>query len=255
MKHTLRLAALLAVAAFIALQLTAPLVAATPGTGTLTSLTRSQSWTGGPFTSADNLAPDATWKVYFAQTLNAFAKTPTISENAASGVFHTGPICVNGTACTAGTRNLAEYASTTVYLDGKAMIVYPDDQQTSNPMTYFMKQTSGPGVLSSRAVAAPIISTGREESNRPPERYSLEQNYPNPFNPVTQIRYSLPVEGFVRLTVHNVLGQVVGELIEGEQPPGRYTAPFDASRLPSGVYYYSLSAGKFADVKRMVLLK
>ncbi|HEY6192699.1 MAG TPA: T9SS type A sorting domain-containing protein [Bacteroidota bacterium] len=206
--------------------------------------------------STDNLAPDAQWKVYFAQTLNAFAKTPTISENAASGVFHSGPICVNGTACTAGTRNLAEYASTTVYLDGKAMIVYPDDQQTANPMTYFLKQTGGPGVLSSpHAVAAPALAAHREESNQPPQRYSLDQNYPNPFNPVTNIRYSLPERGFVQLTVHNLLGQEVARLVNAEQQEGVYSVPFDASLLSTGVYFYEVRSGAFVDTKRMLLLK
>jgi subtilisin family serine protease len=202
-----------------------------------------------------NLTGDAKWKVYFAQCLNALSKTPTISENAATGVFHTGPICVRGTACAAGTRDLAEYGSTTVYLDGKAMIVYPDDQQTANPLTYFVKQTGGTGVLSGAAATAPRLEAVREASKGAPDRYALEQNYPNPFNPVTQIRYSLPEDGHVRLTVHNILGQTVADLIGGDQPAGNYSVAFDASRLPSGVYYYHLTAGTFADVKRMVLLK
>jgi hypothetical protein len=205
--------------------------------------------------SSDNLAADAKWQVFFAQTQNAFAKNPTISENAASGVFHTGPICVNGTACTAGTRNLAEYASTTVYLDGKAMIVYPDDQQTSNPMTYFLKQTGGPGVLSARSATAPVLSARREETAQSPDRYSLEQNYPNPFNPVTTIRYSLPKDGPVQLTVHNLLGQEVARLVNGEQQAGVYSVPFDASRLSSGVYFFELRSGAFVETKRMSLLK
>jgi hypothetical protein len=205
--------------------------------------------------SADNLAPDAAWKVYFAQTLNAFAKTPTISENAASGVFHTGPICVHGTACAAGTRNLAEYASTTVYLDGKAMLVYPDDQQTSNPMTYFVKQTSGPGVLSTTRSNGPPVGAYREVSAVTPAAYSLEQNYPNPFNPTTNIKYGLPRDGSVRLTIHNILGQQVAVLIDGEQQAGAYSVTLDASRLPSGVYFYKLSAGSYLGVRRMALIR
>jgi hypothetical protein len=200
-----------------------------------------------------NLTGDAKWKVYFAQTLNALAKSPTIAENAATGVFHTGPICVRGTACAAGTRDLAEYGSTTVYVDGKAMIVYPDDQQTSNPLSYFVKQTGGTVVLSAPAHAA--LHAGREERAGKPDRFGLDQNYPNPFNPVTQIRYSLAEDASVRLTVYNVLGQETATLIDGEQQAGVYSVPFDASRLGSGVYYYKLAAGGFVEVRRMVLLK
>src|SRR6267143_5861810 len=205
--------------------------------------------------AASNLASDAKWKVYFAQTRNAFSRTPTISQNAATGVFHTGAICVRGTACAAGTRNLAEYASTSVYLDGKAMIVYPDDQQTSNPLTYFVKQTGGTGVRSSTVSMPPRLAASREASRNVPDKYSLEQNFPNPFNPVTTIRYNLPEPGSVRLTVHNILGQEVASLIGGDQPAGTYSVSFDASRLSSGVYYYKLVAGKFTDNKRMLLLK
>jgi subtilisin family serine protease len=205
--------------------------------------------------AATNLAADAKWKVYFAQTRNAFAKSPTISQNAATGVFHTGAICVRGTACAAGTRNLAEYGSTTVYLDGRAMIVYPDDQQTANPLTYFVKQTGGTGVRSSTVAMPPRLAGDREASTNIPLRYSLEQNFPNPFNPVTTIRYNLPEPGSVRLTVHNILGQEVAALIGSDQPAGTYSVSFDASRLSSGVYYYRLVAGKFTDNKRMLLLK
>jgi hypothetical protein len=205
--------------------------------------------------SASSLDPGATWKVFFAQTQNAFAKTPTISENAATGVFHTGPICVNGTGCTAGTRNLAEYASATIYLDGRAMLVYPDDQQTANPMTYFIRQTGGPAALSMAPSALPGAGAGRDESKSAPATYALAQNYPNPFNPVTRIAYSLPEDAFVSLTLYNVLGQEVTALVGKEQHAGTYSVPLDASRLPSGVYFYKLRAGSFTAVKRMLLLK
>src|SRR2546426_660402 len=77
---------------------------------------------------------------------------------AATGVSPTERICVNGTGCATGTRDLAEYAPPTVYRDGMGMITYPDDQQTSNPLSHFIKQTGGPGVLASPPVSRPRIS-------------------------------------------------------------------------------------------------
>jgi hypothetical protein len=205
--------------------------------------------------SVSSLAADAKWKVYFAQVQNTFAKIPTVSQNAATGVFHNGPICVNGTGCASGTRNLAEYASTTVYLDGKAMIVYPDDHEpNTNPLTYFIKQTGGTGVLSSSTVVSRDPNLLREENNKP-DRFSLEQNYPNPFNPVTNIGYNLASESNVQLKVYNTLGQEVATLVNAQQPAGRYSIPFDATRLSSGVYMYKLVAASFVDVKRMLILK
>ncbi len=207
--------------------------------------------------SANSLASDAQWKVYFAQTQNAFAKTPTISENAATGVFHTGPICVNGTGCASGTRDLAEYASTTVYQDGTAMIVYPDNQQTSNPLTYFVKQTSGPVVISSQPHEIEKKTAPQVVAARVPDHFALEQNYPNPFNPSTTISYALPTNGFVQLTVYNLLGQEVSSLVNEQKDAGVHSVRFDASQLPSGVYFYKLVAeeGLFVNVKRMVIMK
>ena len=204
--------------------------------------------------SANSLAADAKWKVYFAQVQNALAKNPTVSQNAATGVFHTGPICVNGTGCADGTRNLAEYASTTIYRDGKAMIVYPDDQQTTNPLTYFIKQTGGPVALSASAMA-PRLNPEREVGTSIPDRFALDQNYPNPFNPTTMIRYALPSDSHVRLEVYNTLGEQVASLVDMEQRAGTYSIPFDALRLSSGVYYYKLLAGSFIDVKRMMIVR
>jgi len=205
--------------------------------------------------SSNNLASDAHWKVFFAQTLNAFASTPTITETAATGVFHTGPICVNGLGCPSGTRALAEYASTTVYRDGLAMIVYPDDQQTSNPLTYFVKQTAGSRVFSTPLTKAPVLLSARGTFAATPERFELYQNYPNPFNPSTLIRYDLPGDNYVQLSVYNILGQKVADLVKRDQSQGAHSVIFDAARLPGGVYFYKLAAGPYLAVRRMSILR
>ncbi len=95
-----------------------------------------------------------------------------------------------------------------------------------------------------------------------PSRFELSQNYPNPFNPTTTLSYSLPQRSFVTLKLYDLLGREVRTLVNGEQEPGNYTRMVDANDLPSGVYFYRLSAGplsgqsrKFTDSKRMVLLK
>lgn len=91
--------------------------------------------------------------------------------------------------------------------------------------------------------------------NETPANYSLSQNFPNPFNPTTNIKFSLPESGFVTLKVYNILGKEVQTLMEGNQQRGTYTATFDASNLPSGVYFYTLKTNSFTETKKMMLVK
>jgi len=90
----------------------------------------------------------------------------------------------------------------------------------------------------------------------PPQTYALNQNYPNPFNPMTLIPYELPTETAVTLKLYNVLGQVVETLLDGKvQKSGRYTAELDATNLPSGAYFYRLTAGPYTATRKLMVIK
>ena len=88
-----------------------------------------------------------------------------------------------------------------------------------------------------------------------PVTTELRQNYPNPFNPATKIDYRIAGPGFVTLRVYNVLGEEVATLVDREQPAGFYTAAWNAAGLPSGVYFYRLSASSLVMTRKMVLLR
>jgi hypothetical protein len=88
-----------------------------------------------------------------------------------------------------------------------------------------------------------------------PSLYHLAQNYPNPFNPETKIKYEIKEASLVRLAVHNILGREVAVLVNEEKPAGKYDVKWDASKIASGIYFYTLQAGIFRETKRMMLIK
>ena len=88
-----------------------------------------------------------------------------------------------------------------------------------------------------------------------PKVFKLVQNYPNPFNPTTVITYSIPNASDVTLKVYNTIGEVVSTLVNQHQEAGKFNVTFNASNLPSGIYFYSIRAEGYSSVKKMMLLK
>jgi hypothetical protein len=103
-------------------------------------------------------------------------------------------------------------------------------------------------------ISEPDIIPGND--NEKPKYFNLSQNYPNPFNPSTSISFSLPQNTFVTIKVFNALGQEVAVLINNEyKDAGSYSALFDGTNFASGIYFYSIKAGTYKDIKKMVLIK
>lgn len=106
-----------------------------------------------------------------------------------------------------------------------------------------------------------FITPVNDVKNNLPVEYSLEQNYPNPFNPTTKINFNIPKNSNVKLEVFNIIGEKIATLISNkEYQPGSYTVDWNGTnqfgkQVPSGVYLYKLSAGKFSSVKKMMMIK
>jgi hypothetical protein len=100
-----------------------------------------------------------------------------------------------------------------------------------------------------------------QEIENIPANFSLSQNFPNPFNPATKINYTLPVESNVRISVFNILGEKVNDLVNEQKASGSHTINFNAGNLSSGIYFYMIEAKplsgveNFNTVKKMMLLK
>ncbi len=100
-----------------------------------------------------------------------------------------------------------------------------------------------------------VPSAVQRENNNIPGSFELSQNYPNPFNPSTTIKFSIPQTEKVVMKVYDMLGREVANLLNETKSAGNYTVSFDASKLASGVYVYSIQAGDFKVSKKMMLLK
>ena len=105
------------------------------------------------------------------------------------------------------------------------------------------------------AAAPKELGVRYEAPERIPDRYALAANYPNPFNPATSIAYDLPEQTHVTLRVLDVLGREVALLVDEVQDKGAKQATWDASRAPSGIYFYQLVAGSFNQTRKMALIR
>jgi photosystem II stability/assembly factor-like uncharacterized protein len=105
-----------------------------------------------------------------------------------------------------------------------------------------------------------LTSTGNGNNNEVPSLYKLEQNFPNPFNPSTNVKFSIPADGIVKLIVFDITGREVKMLTNEKMNAGNFEVNFNASGISSGVYFYRLDVtGKdglsFSDTKKMILVK
>ncbi|MEO8232525.1 MAG: T9SS type A sorting domain-containing protein [Ignavibacteriota bacterium] len=100
-----------------------------------------------------------------------------------------------------------------------------------------------------------ISSVENNSTGEIPTRYELSQNFPNPFNPSTNIQFSLPQTGFVKLEIFSITGERVDVLISEELGAGKYNYEWNGSNLSSGIYLYRLSTGSFVETRKMLLLK
>ena len=106
----------------------------------------------------------------------------------------------------------------------------------------------------------PSDQTSIGESTQLPMKFALHQNYPNPFNPITQIKYDLPEDAMVSITIYDIMGRSIRSLVNSQQTAGYKTVQWDATNdknrpVSAGLYLYTIQAGEFRQTKKMVLLK
>ena len=123
---------------------------------------------------------------------------------------------------------------------------------TSGTVSYFAGEDVNRNITISEDGVIISVTTN---SSIIPEDYSLHQNYPNPFNPVTKIKFDLKKPGHVNLKVFDITGKEIREIIDGEMQAGSYEYSFNASNLPTGVYFYNVYANGYSETRKMMVVK
>jgi len=191
--------------------------------------------------------------------------TYTLSVNRSSGSITHGGIDI---AVSSGTLGIG--TSTGIKILGSE-VVHSAQFTAATTKTFTLTAPSTPGTIT-------IYCTGAAGTTNPPNwnhganftvnvvssinqieevatTYSLAQNFPNPFNPTTNISFGIPKFEFVKITIYDLTGRMVQELVNSNLAAGKYNASWDAANYASGVYFYKIQAGDFTEMKKMSLIK
>jgi len=139
-------------------------------------------------------------------------------------------------------------------------VVNEDFEEEETTVTLHRMRWNEESILTdaASAILTNLLSTG--DGKLLPNNFALHQNYPNPFNPITQIRYDLPEDALVSITIYDIMGRSIKSLVNSNQTAGYRSIRWDGKNnlgegVSAGMYIYSIQAGKFRQTKKMVLLK
>ena len=203
-------------------------------------------WLTNVFVGGDDRSLPVQLSSFTASTLNGSAtlKWTTVSE-----VNNYGFVVQRGSS----KENLTDAQDGFVSGHGTTLQQHEYSWTDKSPAAFYrLRQVDLDGASHLSDVTA-FTPTDVESNTDGPMQFALEQNYPNPFNPSTTIRYGLPSRSRVTLTIFNTLGQMVAQLVNEEVEAGFQEVKFDATGLPSGVYFYRMQAGDFVQARKLLL--
>lgn len=133
--------------------------------------------------------------------------------------------------------------------------VLPELESENYSLKLFLKDNSGNSMEMIQSPAFVYENVTSVKSLDILDKFMLHQNYPNPFNPQTTITYQIKERGNVKITIYNILGSKIKELVNENKTAGKYSINFSAENLPSGIYIYRLTSNNFSETKKFTLLK
>ncbi len=198
-------------------------------------------------------------------TLNPGATgTYTLSVSRSSGTFSTGGIDIavsSGTLATGGTSGIklssGEIVHSAKFTGATTKTFTLTAPNTPGTITIYCTGAGGsnPPAWNHGANFIVNVVSGINQIEEVATTYSLAQNFPNPFNPTTNISFSVPKSEFVNISVYDITGKLVQELVNSNLAAGKYNATWNADNFASGVYFYKIQSGDFVEMKKMSLIK
>jgi hypothetical protein len=150
---------------------------------------------------------------------------------------------------------LPESASIGVSASVTFRVTFRPDTAVGTKSGWLVLIHNGPTSPDSIYIFGDVTTDVNDWKDNLPTEFGLSQNYPNPFNPTTEIRFSVGTYGHTSLRVFDLLGREVAKLMNEEKPAGSYRMTWNASGIPSGVYFYRLEAGGLVETRKLVLVR
>lgn len=188
--------------------------------------------------SNSNYAPMTTTSILGGTAISVNIARLNNCYNMVPGTYKIGEIRFNRVD-TAGCITLT-FRTNSVFQDSITQLLNPADWTFTNPTS---------------CIRLDYLTGVEGNNNELPTVFKLYNNYPNPFNPSTTIKYDIPQNAFVQMTIYDILGREVDKLVNQQMQPGRYEIYWDAKNYASGTYLYKLETDNFTDIKKMILLK
>lgn len=154
-----------------------------------------------------------------------------------------------------GTESGFDPANSTPLAITSAVSYTDNDIEAGKTYYYTLAAVDFAGNVSAYAPQISFVITDVTDEFGMPTEYTLSQNYPNPFNPTTEIRFGVPEQSNVKITIYNAVGKQVAVLVNKDFSAGYYTYTFDARNLSTGVYFYEMQTNTYRQTHKMLLVK
>jgi hypothetical protein len=162
---------------------------------------------------------------------------------------------IDGDTISYSIQNQTNPSLVTASIEGKTLTLDYNDALTGSDTITVLATIDGSSITDEFVVTVNPATAISTNSNAIPVYYSLSQNYPNPFNPETTIGYAIPANAQVVISIYDVNGRLITDILNAQKSAGYHTVKWNASNMSSGIYFYQIKADNFRQIKKCILIK